>query len=82
MMRKMARDLPKLPNWKQIFHYVCCARNENQKHSQNLKGSLMKLRTYLQKRKQHGDTKYTPTYYRFRNVTVDLTYTTIAGILS
>ena len=32
----------------------------------------MKLMTYLQKHKQHGDTKYTAIYYRFRNVTVDL----------
>ena len=72
-MTKMTKDLPKLPNWKQVFHYVWSARKENQKHSQNLKGeSLIKLMAYLQKYKQHGDTEYTAIYYRFRNVTVDL----------
>ena len=69
----MARDLPKLPNWKQIFRYVWCARKENQKHSQDLKReSLIKLMTYFQKYKQHEDTEYTAIYYRLRNVTVDL----------
>ena len=54
----MARDLPKLPNWKQIFHYG----------KRKLK-SKSKLKREV---KQHGDTKYTAIYYRFRDVTVDL----------
>ena len=29
MMRKMARDLPKLPNWKQIFHCLLCQKRKS-----------------------------------------------------
>ena len=51
---------------------LVCQKRKSEAQSKPKRESLIKLMTYLQKYKQHGDTEYTAIYYRLRNVTVDL----------
>ena len=51
---------------------MVCQKRKSKAQSKPKKESLIKLMTYLQKHKQHGDTEYTAIYYRLRNVTIDL----------
>ena len=51
---------------------LVCQKRKSKGQSKPKRESLIKLMTYVQKYKQHGDTEYTAIYYRFRNVTVDI----------
>ena len=51
---------------------LVCQKRKSKGQSKPKRESLIKLMTYVQKYKQHGDSEYTAIYYRFRNVTVDI----------